>query len=273
MKTQTNFVYQGPHCSLREYIVVLSDLLIIGHWGLWRDMGMSYSVLQSIRNKLRRRGKKCVEMSGGKRSDGLQNRQFMAAKSNGFGIWIIQSIGSVYYLCISIPKRNTVITFDCAMSNFIPRLWKKKKKWVHTKRKQLMLLFTMAINVNLSGLGNSLWTPITGGGGAWDSGAAPRSRTANPRRESNPLGSRSVASTTVYVWGVMKINEAAWMRWAARSIPLLEEPAPYETFGEHSPLAGSQERQWLLRAGNVGSLAREPRPGCVFSSTALTIAR
>lgn len=33
------------------------------------------------------------------------------------------------------------------------------------------------------------------------------------------------------------------MRWAARSIPLLEEPAPYETFGEHSPLAGSQERQ------------------------------
>lgn len=127
MKTQTNFVYQGPHCSLREYIVVLSDLLIIGHWGLWRDMGMSYSVLQSIRNKLRRRGKKCVEMSGGKRSDGLQNRQFMAAKSNGFGIWIIQSIGSVYYLCISIPKRNTVITFDCAMSNFIPRYWKKKK--------------------------------------------------------------------------------------------------------------------------------------------------
>lgn len=86
---------------------------------------------------------------------------------------------------------------------------KKKKKWVHTKRKQLMLLFTMAINVNLSGLGNSLWTPIPGGGGAWDSGAAPRSRTANPRRESNPLGSRSVASTTVYVWGVMKINEAA----------------------------------------------------------------
>lgn len=72
-----------------------------------------------------------------------------------------------------------------------------------------MLLFTMAINVNLSGLGNSLWTPIPGGGGAWDSGAAPRSRTANPRRESNPLGSRSVASTTVYVWGVMKINEAA----------------------------------------------------------------